>query len=311
MKVGQRHTNDRFAGLSAAPLQALAGRKGFTEFLDALAKRAPAFSNISVGVRHHLAIGRFANVPVWELTEFYMNLGFKAGAFRKFAEGEGVYGLFSEFFCAKYFDKLQRCYGRALSVEANRILRRLQCGLPKKLPPLGCESVVNDLVQRLMSDRVWPPTQLILDVFNEIAIRFVGNGTPLRLYQHVITWNTQRNGCERESREFLVRLGRAVRERPKEMFDKNDCVIMLFSADEMSCGIPPIPRWRDEAGLGLVKLASGDRTFSMDAYRDRFTKLGLSPERPKLVKGSLNSDALVIKWAKPVRNLVKSRTGKN
>jgi len=86
---------------------------------------------------------------------------------------------------------------------------------------------------------------------------------------------------------------------------------MLFSADEMSCGIPPLPRWRDEAGLGCVKLVCQDHVFSMDAYRDRFRRLGLSPEKPKLIRGSLNGGALAIEWASPVRNLVKPRTGKN
>jgi hypothetical protein len=174
--------------------------------------------------------------------------------------------LFSEFFGAKYFDKLQRCYERALSVEAERILLRLQGRLAQQLSPADYESVIEDLRQRLHVDRAWPPTQLILDVFNEIAIRFVGNGTPLRLYKQVIVWNTQRNGRDRESREFVERLGRAVREqRPKQMFDKKDCAMMLFSADEMSCGVPPLTRWRDEAGLGCVKLACGDHSFSMDA----------------------------------------------
>ena len=126
----------------------------------------------------------------------------------------------------------------------------------------------------------------------------------------MIRWNTQRIAGEREGREFVRRLGRALEKPPKEMFERKDSAIMLFSADEMSCGIPPLPRSRDQAGLDSVRLACGDHSFSMNAYRGRFPKLGLHPEKSKLVKGSLNGEALVIKWAKPVRNLVKSGTDK-
>ena len=52
---------------------------------------------------------------------------------------------------------------------------------------------------------------------------------------------------------FSSRLGRALQYRPKEMFDEKDWAIMLLW-DEMPRGIPRLARWRDEAGLGCVKL---------------------------------------------------------
>jgi hypothetical protein len=314
MKIRQRLANDQFADLSA-PIHALAKRKGFAGSLAALVTRAPAFSTMSLGWYMHLVIpGR----PVKEISPgagpigFNLKLGFKADTFSKFAEREGVHGVFAEFFGPKYFDKLQHCYERALSAEANRILRHLQGRLAQQLLPTDYQSVIDDLCQRIMGNRAWPPTQLILDVFNQIAIRFVGNGTPVRIYEHVIIWNTQRNDSDQQTRDFLGKLGRAATgEPPREMFDKKDGVIMLFSADGMSCGIPPLPRWKDEAALSCVKMICGDHAFSKDGYRARLRKLGVSPEKPKLIKGSFNGGALQIKWANPVRNLVKSRTEKN
>jgi hypothetical protein len=94
------------------------------------------------------------------------------------------------------------------------------------------------------------------------------------------------------------------------MFDKRDWAIVLLW-DEMPCGIPHLSRWRDEAALAYIKLLCRDNAFSMDAYRDRLRKLGLSPEKPKFIKGSLNDGALRIEWARPIGNLVKSRTEKN
>ena len=284
--------------------------------LDTLVKRAPVFTKMSLG--WYINLPTIPGRPAKEVSPgagpegFTLKFGFKAGEFSEFAKRERFYGVFAEFFSAKYFDKLQRCYEGALSLEANRILRRLQGRLAQQLPRTAYESLIDDLHQQIQAGHVWPPRQIILDVFNEIAFRFMGNGAPLRLYKHVIIWNTQRNGFEeeRESRKFLGRLGRAVRDRPKEMFDGKDWAIMLLW-DEMPRGIPRLARWRDEAALAQLKVICRDHAFSMDAYRDRLRKLGLSPEKPKLVKGSLNGDALVIKWAGPVRNLVKSHTGKN
>jgi hypothetical protein len=306
---------DRWADLSAQPIYALTKRKAFAEFLVALVKRAPVFSNMRLSCCFNLLVDGFYHCDPVERLTFPIRLGFKAGTFRKFAEREGVYDLFLEFFGGQYFDKLQFCYERALSLEADRILRRRQRELAEQLSLVEYERVTNDLRRWIFSDDRWPPTQLIFDVFNEIAIRFTGNGTPERFYQHVIYWNMHRTDCERETREYLGRLGRAaVGELPKEMFDKPGCAIMLFSADEMSCGIPPLTRWRDEAGLRCMKLACDNHSLSMDVYRARFRKLGLSAERPKLVKCSEyspGSDALEIEWAEPVRNLAKARTKKN
>jgi hypothetical protein len=305
---------DRLADLSAQPIYALTKRKEFAEFLEALVKRAPVFSNVNLSCRFMLPLdGSYHCDPVERLT-FPIRLRFKGGTFRKFAERQGVYDLFLEFFGGKYFDKLQRRYERALSLEADRILRRRQRELAEQLSLVEYERVTNDLCRWIFSHDRCPPTQLIVDVFNEIAIRFTGNGTPERFYQHVIYLNMQRTDCERETREYLGRLGSAaVGELPKEMFDKPACAIMLFSADEMSCGIPPLTRWRDEAGLRCIKLACDNHSLSMDVYRARFRKLGLSAERPKLVKCSEyspGSDALEIEWAVPVRNLAKTRTDK-
>ena len=314
MKRRQRRPNDQLADLSV-PIHALSKRKGFAEFAAALVTHAPAFSTMRLGWYINLPLPgrpRPEICPGGGLMGFNLGLGFRAGTFRKFAEINQANDLFSEFFGTKYFDKLQHCYERALSLEANRILRRLQGRLVQRLSPADYRSIVDDLYHRIREDRAWPPTQLILDVFNQIAIRFVGNGTPLRIYEHVIIWNTQRTDSERETREFLGKLGRAAAgERAREMFDKKDGLIMLFSADGMSCGIPPLPRWKDEAALGCVKLICRDHAFSMDGYRARLRKLGVSPEKPKLIKGSFNDGALQIKWTSPVRNLVKSRTEKN
>jgi hypothetical protein len=94
------------------------------------------------------------------------------------------------------------------------------------------------------------------------------------------------------------------------MFDEKDWAIMLLW-DEMPGRIAPLSRWRDEAALGCVKLFCRNHAFTLDGYRDRLKKLGLFPERPKLIKGCMKGDELAIKWAKPVRNLGESRTGKN
>ena len=94
------------------------------------------------------------------------------------------------------------------------------------------------------------------------------------------------------------------------MFDEKDWAIMLLW-DEMPRGIPGLAHWRDEAALGCVKLICRDHVFSMDAYRDRLRKLGLSPERPKLVKGSLKGRTLAIEWASRCgiwSNLVRAKT---
>jgi hypothetical protein len=191
-----------FADLSAAPIQSLCKRKGFSEFLNALVKRVPPFSTISPGWRVYVPIGKSAGLPPWKQTELILNLRYKAGTFKRFAECEGAYNLFSEFFGARYFDKLQRCYECALSLEAGRIAGRLQSRLAEQLSPVDYESQIEDLHQQIFADCIWPPVQFLLDVFNEIAIRFIGNGTPLRFYDHVIRWNTQRIGGEREGREL-------------------------------------------------------------------------------------------------------------
>ena len=282
-------------------------------FLDTLAKRAPAFSNFTPGIRLSLPVSPDPSAapeisPGLGPIGPTLKLGFKAGEFQKFAQREGVDGAFAEFFSAKYFDKMQRRYANALSLEATRILRRLQRRLTKQLSSTGYEREMRDLADGIGSEG-WPPRKIFRDAFNEIAIRFLGNGAPLRLYQHIIIWNTGRED-DREGREFLKRCGRALEDRPKEMFDEKDWAIMLVW-DEMPRGIPGLSRWRDEVALGGVKLICRDHVFSMDAYRDRLRKLGLSPEKPKLVKGSLNGRALEIEWMSPVRNLVKSRTGKN
>src|SRR5262249_37170522 len=149
--------SEPFADLSAAQIQSLCKRKGFSQFLDALVKRVPPFSTISLGWRVHLAIGRSADLPPWRQTELVLNLGFKAGTFRKFAQSEGAYDLFSEFFGTRYFDKLQQCYERALSLEAGRISRRLQSRLAEQLPPVDYESRIEDLRQQIFVDDIWPP----------------------------------------------------------------------------------------------------------------------------------------------------------
>jgi hypothetical protein len=303
-----------FGTLTDRSLAEFADRIHKRGFLDTLVRRAPAFSNFAVGITKQLPVSPDPLVPVPEIAPGLgpigptLKLGFKTGQFQKFARRERVEGLFAEFFDAKYFDKLQRRYQSALSLEATRILRRLQCRLTKRLSSADYEREMRDLANGIGNEG-WPPRKIFRDVFNELAIRFLGNGAPLWLYQHIITVNTDRVD-DREGREFLQRLGRALQYRPKEMFDEKDWVIMLLW-DEMPRGIPRLARWRDEAGLGCVKLICGDHVFSMDAYRDRLRKLGLSPENPKLIKGSLNGDALAIEWANPIRNLVKSRTGKN
>src|SRR5438552_13187464 len=117
--------------------------------LDTLVKRAPAFSNIRLGWYMHLPTvpGR----PAKEISPgagpqgFTLKLGFKAGEFSKFAKREGIHGVFAKFFSAKYFGKLQRCYEGALSLEANRILRRLQGQLAQQLSRLDYESLIDDL----------------------------------------------------------------------------------------------------------------------------------------------------------------------
>ena len=264
-----------------------------------------------LGFRSYIHVG--AEPPAArQYPKFYIELGFKRDTFGAFAQSQGVHGLFSEYFGPRYFDKLQERYKQALSAEATRILERLQSQLAEQLSSSDYEKLIDNVMHRIWAPPVWPPSQLILDVFNEIAIRFIGNGTPVRFYRYVIDSNLQRNDGEAQTREFLARLGRAVSgDRPKEMFDKKDCAIMVFSANKMLCGVPPLPSWRDEAALGCVKLASGDHRFTMDAYRDRLRKLGLSSQKPKLIRGSLTNGALAIEWARPIRNLVKSRTEKN
>ena len=282
--------------------------------LDTLAKRAPAFSKVTVGWRVQLPVSVDPSAPKPEISPGLgpigptLKLGFKPGEFRKFAKRERVDGVFAKFFSAKYFDKLQRRYESALSLEATRILRRLQRRLTKQLSSADYEREMSDLADGIRNEG-WPPRKIFRDVFNEIAIRFLGNGAPHRVYQHVIIWNTEL-GDDRESSEFIQRLGRALRDRPKEMFDGKDWAIMLLW-DEMPRGIPRLARWRDEAALAQLKVICRHHAFSMDAYRDRLRKLGLSPEKPKLIKGSLNGAAFAIEWATPVRNLVTSRTGKN
>jgi hypothetical protein len=282
--------------------------------LETLAKRAPAFSKFTTGVTVQLPVSPDPSAPTPEISPGLgpigptLKLGFKGGEFRRFAKREGVDGVFAEFFSAKYFDKLQRRCESALSLEATRILRRLQRRLTRQLSSADYEREMSDLANGIGNDG-WPPRKIFRDVFNEIAIRFLGNGAPHHLYQHVIIWNTNR-GDDRESSEFIQTLGRALRDRPKEMFDGKDWAIMLLW-DEMPRGIPRLARWRDEGALACLKLTCRDHAFSMDAYRDRLRKLGLSPEKPKLIKGYLNGGALAIDWASPVRNLVKSHTGKN
>jgi hypothetical protein len=61
-------------------------------------------------------------------------------------------------------------------------LRRRQHELAKQLSLEEYEWVTNDLCQWILSHDRCPLKQLILDVFNEIAIRFTGNGTPERFY---------------------------------------------------------------------------------------------------------------------------------
>jgi hypothetical protein len=129
-----------------------------------------------------------------------------------------------------------RCRSRA-----DRILRRLQGRLVEQLSQAD-QSVIDDRFQQMVAHRIWPPRQILLDVLNEIAIRFLGNGAPPRLYQHVIIWNTDREAHHRESRKFLE-LGRALQCAPKEMFDTRDWAIMLLW-DEMPRGIPGLARWR-------------------------------------------------------------------
>jgi hypothetical protein len=304
--------NDAFGRLGDRSLAEFAELIRERGFLDTLVKRAPAFSNFAIGVTLKLPVPR--NPSAAEISPGLgpigptLKLGFKAGEFQKFAKREGVDGDFAEFFSAKYFDKVQRRYANALSLEATRILQRLQRRLTKQLSPADYEREMRDLANA--TNEGWPPRKIFWDVFNEITIRFLGNGAPHRLYKHIVVLNADR-GNDQESAKFLERLGRAVRSsRPKEMFDEKDWAIMLLW-DEMPRGIPGLAHWRDEAALGCVKLICRDHVFSMDAYRDRLRKLGLSPERPKLVKGSLKGRTLAIEWASPVRNLVKSRTGKN
>ena len=281
--------------------------------LDKFVKRVPPFSKMSLGWYMHLPV--ILDRPAREIypgagpVGFRLKLGFKANEFCRFAKREGVHDIFADFFSTKYFHKLQRRYECALSLEADRILRHLQGRLAQQLSPDNYQNVIDDLCRHISADNGWPPRQIILDALNEIAIRLLGNGAPHRLWQHVVNWNMDR-GDDTKSGEFLERLGRVRSRRPKEMFDEKDWAIMLLW-DEMPRGIPPLARWRDEAALGCVKLVCRDHVFSMDAYRDRLRKLGLSPERPKLVKGSLKGRTLAIEWASPVRNLVKSRTGKN
>ncbi len=282
--------------------------------LDTLAKRVPAFSKFSVGVTVRVRISQDPLAPTPEISPGLgpigptLDLRFKADEFRKFAKREGVDGIFAEFFSLRYFDKVQRRYENALSLEATRILRRLQRRLTKQLSSIDYEREMRDLANGIGNEG-WPPRKIFRDVFNEIAIRFLGNGAPLRLYQHVIIWNMDR-GDDREGREFLQRLGRALQDRPKEMFDGKDWAIMLLW-DEMPRGIPRLARWRDEVALAWLKVTCRDHVFSMDAYRDRLRKLGLSPEKPKLIKRSLDGGALAIEWASPLRNSVISHTGKN
>jgi hypothetical protein len=121
-------------------------------------------------------------------------------------------------------------------------LRRLQGRLVQQLSQADYQSVIDDRFQQMVAHCIWPPRQIILDVLNEIAIRFLGNGAPPRLYQHVIIWNTDREDHHRESRKFLE-LGRALQCTPKKMFDTRDWAIMLLW-DEMPRGIPGLARWR-------------------------------------------------------------------
>jgi hypothetical protein len=230
-----------FGTLTDRSLAEFADRIHKRGFLDTLVRRAPAFSNFALGITKQLPVSPDPLVPVPEIAPGLgpigptLKLGFKTGQFQKFARRERVEGLFAEFFDAKYFDKLQRRYQSALSLEATRILRRLQCRLTKRLSSADYEREMRDLANGIGNEG-WPPRKIFRDVFNELAIRFLGNGAPLWLYQHIITVNTDRVD-DREGREFLQRLGRALQYRPKEMFDEKDWVIMLLW-DEMPRGIP-------------------------------------------------------------------------
>jgi hypothetical protein len=190
-----------------------------------------------------------------------LKFGFKADEFNKFTEGEQVHSIFSDFFGAKYFSKLQRRYEGALSLEGGSNFAA-SARPPSWAAVAGRSkrdrwSVSADGCPPHLAPEANPPRRL-----NEIAIRFRGNGAPPRLYQHVIIWNTDREDHHRESRKFLE-LGRALQCAPKEMFDTKDWAIMLLW-DEMPRGIPGLARWRDAAGLGCVKLICRDHVFSIE-----------------------------------------------
>jgi hypothetical protein len=252
--MSKRHALGTLADRSLAEFADLIHKKGF---LDTLVRRAPAFSNFAVGFTVRFSPDPLAPTP--EIAPGLgpigptLKLGFKARQFQKFARREGVEGLFAEFFSAKYFDELQRRYQSALSLEATQIVRRLQRRLTKQLSSSDYEREMRDLANGRGNER-WPPRKIFRDVFNEIAIRFLGNGTPLWLYQHILTGNADRVD-DREGREFLKRLGRALQYRPKEMFDEKDWAIMLLW-DEMPRGIPRLARWRDEAGFKKVNVVA-------------------------------------------------------
>ena len=44
-----------------------------------------------------MPIGQSAGLPPWKQTELILNLGYKAGTFKRFGEREGAYDLFSKF----------------------------------------------------------------------------------------------------------------------------------------------------------------------------------------------------------------------
>src|SRR5512133_2754170 len=92
---------------------------GSEAFLDTLVKRAPAFWKLTLGC--YMNVPTIPSRPAKEISPgagslgFMLKLGFKADKFNKFTEGERVYSIFSDFFGAKYFSKLQRRYEGALS----------------------------------------------------------------------------------------------------------------------------------------------------------------------------------------------------
>jgi hypothetical protein len=149
---------------------------GSEAFLDTLVKRAPAFWKLTLGC--YMNVPTIPSRPAKEISPgagslgFMLKLGFKANEFNKFTETERVHSIFSDFFGAKYFSKLQRRYEGALSLEADRILRRLQGRLVQQLSQVD-QSVIDDRFQQMVAHRIWPPRQILLDVLTRSPFGFL------------------------------------------------------------------------------------------------------------------------------------------